>query len=152
MFQFVGAAVIAVAVAVFNGAGARIIVVSAALSLVAWAGYVAATGLGFEVAAASGVGAFIAASSASSSPTGCTCRRSRSRRRRSCRSCPGRGVPGTARIVESGDDPAVLMTGVTTLAGAATIGIALAWGHRWASTSAAGARDAVERDAGCGRG
>lgn len=129
VFQFVGAAVIAVAVAVFNGAGARIIVVSAALSLVAWAGYVAATGLGFEVAAASGVGAFIgsfvgivvayrlhvpsvAITTAAILPL-----------------VPGAAVfRGLLGIVESGDDPAVLMTGVTTLAGAATIGIALAVG------------------------
>ncbi|WP_150958596.1 threonine/serine ThrE exporter family protein [Microbacterium testaceum] len=127
--QFVGAAIIAIAVAVYNGAGARIVVVSAALSLVAWAGYVAATGVGFEVAAASGVGAFIgsfagivvayrlhvpsvAITTAAILPL-----------------VPGAAVfRGLLGIVESGDDPAVLMTGVTTLAGAATIGIALAVG------------------------
>lgn len=127
--QFVGAAVIAIAVAVYNGAGARIVVVSAALSLVAWAGYVAASGLGFEVAAASGVGAFVgsfagivvayrlhvpsvAITTAAILPL-----------------VPGAAVfRGLLGIVESGDDPAVLMTGVTTLAGAATIGIALAVG------------------------
>ncbi len=127
--QFLGAAVIAIAVAVFNGAGARIVVVSAALSLVAWAGYVAASSLGFEVAAASGVGAFIgsfvgivlayrlhvpsvAITTAAILPL-----------------VPGAAVfRGLLGIVESGDDPAILMTGVTTLAGAATIGIALAVG------------------------
>ncbi|WP_295836990.1 threonine/serine exporter family protein [uncultured Microbacterium sp.] len=127
--QFVGAAVIAIAVAVYNGAGARIVVVSAALSLVAWAGYVAATGIGFEVAAASGVGAFVgsfagivvayrlhvpsvAITTAAILPL-----------------VPGAAVfRGLLGIVESGDDAAVLMTGVTTLAGAATIGIALAVG------------------------
>ena len=127
--QFVGAAVIAVAVAVYNGAGARIVLVSAALSLVAWAGYVGATGLGFEVAAASGVGAFIgsfagivvayrlhvpsvAITTAAILPL-----------------VPGAAVfRGLLGVVESGDDSAVLMTGVTTLAGAATIGIALAVG------------------------
>lgn len=127
--QFVGAAVIAVAVAVYNGAGARIIVVSAALSLVAWAGYVGATSLGFEVAAASGVGAFVgsfvgivvayrlhvpsvAITTAAILPL-----------------VPGAAVfRGLLGVVESGDDAAVLMTGVTTLAGAATIGIALAVG------------------------
>ncbi|PTT23163.1 hypothetical protein DBR36_00315 [Microbacterium sp. HMWF026] len=127
--QFVGAAVIAIAVAVFNGAGARIVMVSAALSLVAWAGYLAATGVGFEVAAASGVGAFVgsfagivvayrlhvpsvAITTAAILPL-----------------VPGAAVfRGLLGIVESGEDPAVLMTGVTTLAGAATIGIALAVG------------------------
>ena len=127
--QFVGAAVIAVAVAVFNGAGARIIVVSAALSLVAWAGYVAASGLGFDVAAASGVGAFIgsfigivvayrlhvpsvAITTAAILPL-----------------VPGAAVfRGLLGVVESGTNPLVLITGVTTLAGAATIGIALAVG------------------------
>ncbi|MDT0117477.1 threonine/serine exporter family protein [Microbacterium sp. PRF11] len=127
--QFVGAAVIAIAVAVYNGAGARIVVVSAALSLVAWAGYVAATGVGFEVAAASGVGAFVgsfagivvayrlhvpsvAITTAAILPL-----------------VPGAAVfRGLLGIVESGEDAAVLMTGVTTLAGAATIGIALAVG------------------------
>jgi uncharacterized membrane protein YjjP (DUF1212 family) len=127
--QFVGAAVIAIAVAVYNGAGARIVVVSAALSLVAWAGYVAATGIGFEVAAASGVGAFVgsfagivvayrlhvpsvAITTAAILPL-----------------VPGAAVfRGLLGIVESGEDAAVLMTGVTTLAGAATIGIALAVG------------------------
>ena len=127
--QFVGAAVIAIAVAVYNGAGARIIVVSAALSLVAWAGYVGASSLGFEVAAASGIGAFIgsfigivvayrlhvpsvAITTAAILPL-----------------VPGAAVfRGLLGVVESGEDPAVLMTGVTTLAGAATIGIALAVG------------------------
>jgi len=127
--QFVGAAVIAIAVAVINGAGARIIVVSATLSLVAWAGYLGASSLGFEVAAASGVGAFIgsfagivvayrlhvpsvAITTAAILPM-----------------VPGAAVfRGLLGIVESGDDPAVLMTGVTTLTGAATIGIALAVG------------------------
>ncbi|MGC8035765.1 hypothetical protein ACP3WA_27065, partial [Salmonella enterica] len=53
--QFVGAAVIAVAVAISNGAGARIVLVSAGLSVVAWVGYTGASAVGFEVAAASGV-------------------------------------------------------------------------------------------------
>jgi len=127
--QFVGAALIAVAVAVYNGAGARIIVVSAVLSLVAWAGYVAATGVGFEVAAASGIGAFVgsfvgvvlayrlhvpsvAITTAAILPM-----------------VPGAAVfRGLLGVVESGQDPAILTTGVTTLTGAATIGVALAVG------------------------
>ncbi|MFG6279530.1 threonine/serine exporter family protein [Microbacterium sp. 5K110] len=127
--QFTGAAVIAIAVAIYNGAGARIVLVSAALSLIAWLGYVAATSIGFEVAAASGVGAFVgsfvgivvayrlhvpsvAVTTAAILPM-----------------VPGAPVfRGLLGIVESGEDPAVLMTGVTTLVGAATIGIALAVG------------------------
>lgn len=127
--QFTGAAVIAVAVAVFNGAGLRIVVVSASLSLIAWLGYVAASSIGFEVAAASGVGAFVASfvgivvayrlhvpsvaiTTAAILPM-----------------VPGAAVfRGLLGIVESGDDAAVLMTGVTTVAGAATIGVALAVG------------------------
>ncbi len=57
--QFTGAAIIAVAVAIYNGAGMRIVLVSAGLSLVAWVGYTGASAIGFEVAAASGVGAFV---------------------------------------------------------------------------------------------
>ncbi|MBN9213007.1 MAG: threonine/serine exporter family protein, partial [Microbacterium sp.] len=127
--QFVGAAVIAIAVAIYNGAGARIVLVSAGLSLVAWVGYTGASAIGFEVAAASGVGAFVgsfvgivlayrlhvpsvAVTTAAILPM-----------------VPGAAVfRGLLGVVESGDDAAVLMTGVTTLAGAATIGIALAVG------------------------
>lgn len=127
--QFTGAAVIAIAVAIYNGAGARIVLVSAALSLIAWVGYVGASAVGFEVAAASGVGAFVASfigivvayrlhvpsvaiTTAAILPM-----------------VPGAAVfRGLLGIVESGDDAAVLMTGVTTLVGAATIGIALAVG------------------------
>lgn len=58
--QFVGAAIIAVAVAVYNGAGLRVVVISAVLSFVAWAGFVAASTPGFDTAAASGAGAFLA--------------------------------------------------------------------------------------------
>ncbi len=127
--QFVGAAVIAIAVAIYNGAGMRIVVVSAALSLLAWVGFVGASTIGFEVAAASGVGAFLASflgmavayrlhvpsvavTTAAILPM-----------------VPGAAVfRGLLGIVESGDDAAVLMAGVTTLAGAATVGIALAVG------------------------
>ncbi|SDQ84068.1 threonine/serine exporter ThrE family protein [Microbacterium sp. cf332] len=127
--QFLGAGLIALAVAVFNGAGVRIIVVSVALSVVAWLGYVAAATLGFETAAASGLGAFVgslvgivaayrlhvpsvAITTAAILPM-----------------VPGAAVfRGLLGVVESGDEPATLLTGFTTLAGAATIGIALAVG------------------------
>ena len=127
--QFLGAAIIAVAVAVFNGAGLRIVVISAALSFVAWAGFVAASTLGFDTAAASGAGAFlgsllgiliafrlhvpsVAVTIAAILPM-----------------VPGAAVfRGLLTIVESGDDPALLLGGAVTLAGAATVGVALAVG------------------------
>ena len=127
--QFLGAAIIAVAVAVFNGAGLRIVVISAALSFIAWAGFVAASTLGFDTAAASGAGAFlgsllgiliafrlhvpsVAVTIAAILPM-----------------VPGAAVfRGLLTIVESGDDPALLLGGAVTLAGAATVGVALAVG------------------------
>ncbi|MER7797128.1 threonine/serine exporter family protein [Microbacterium sp. NPDC096154] len=58
--QFAGAVVVAVAVAVFNGAGMRIIVVSAVLGIIAWAGFAGASATGLEQAPASFVGALVA--------------------------------------------------------------------------------------------
>ena len=127
--QFLGAALIALAVTVFNGAGMRIIAVSVGLSVVAWVGYTAASTVGFDTAAASGVGAFagsfvgilvayrlhvpsVAITTAAILPM-----------------VPGAAVfRGLLGVVETGDDPATLLTGFSTLAGAATIGIALAVG------------------------
>ncbi len=127
--QFLGAAIIAIAVAVFNGAGSRIVVVSLLLSVVAWTGYLAATALGFDVAAASGVGAFlgsfvgvllafrlhvpsVAITTAAILPM-----------------VPGAAVfRGLLSVVESGEDTTVLLAGFTTLTFAATVGIALAVG------------------------
>lgn len=127
--QFLGAAVIAVAVAVFNGAGTRIVTISLILSVVAWTGFLAASALGFDVAAASGVGAFlgsvvgvtlafrlhvpsVAITTAAILPM-----------------VPGAAVfRGLLSIVESGEDTTVLLNGFTTLTLAATVGIALAVG------------------------
>ena len=127
--QFLGAAIIAVAVAVYNGAGARIIVVSGVLSLVAWLVYLIAENLGFAAAAASGLGAFagsfigtliayrlhvpsVAITTAAILPM-----------------VPGAAVfRGLLSIVESGDSPELLLGGFTVLAAAATIGISLAVG------------------------
>ena len=127
--QFLGAAIIAVAVAVYNGAGLRIVVISAALSFVAWAGFVAASALGFDTAAASGAGAFlgsvlgiviafrlhvpsVAITIAAILPM-----------------VPGAAVfRGLLTIVESGDDPTLLLAGAVTLAAAATVGVSLAVG------------------------
>lgn len=58
--QFAGAVVVAVAVAVFNGAGMRIIVVSALLGTIAWAAFAVASAAGLEQAPASFVGALVA--------------------------------------------------------------------------------------------
>ncbi|WP_309066623.1 threonine/serine ThrE exporter family protein [Microbacterium sp.] len=58
--QLAGAAIVAVAVALFNGAGPRIILVSAALSLIAIAGYNGMLLLALHEAAASAVGALLA--------------------------------------------------------------------------------------------
>lgn len=127
--QFVGAALIAVSVAVFNGAGGRIIAVSAALSVVAWLAYVLASQVGLEVAAASGIGAFagsfvgtliayrvhvpsVAITTAAILPM-----------------VPGAAVfRGLLSIVESGESTEVLLAGFTTLAAAAIIGVSLAVG------------------------
>ncbi|SDG84434.1 threonine/serine exporter ThrE family protein [Microbacterium sp. 77mftsu3.1] len=127
--QFVGAALIAVSVTIYNGAGLRVVAVSVGLSVVAWAGYTAASALGFETAAASGVGAFagslvgilaayrlhvpsVAITTAAILPM-----------------VPGAAVfRGLLGVVESGSSTALLLSGFTTLASAATVGIALAVG------------------------
>lgn len=127
--QFIGAALIAVAIALFNGAGLRIVVVSVALSLLAWLGYLGVGAAGFEPAAASAVGAFIASfagivlafrlhvpsvaiTTAAILPM-----------------VPGAAVfRGLLGVVEAGDDTAALMAGAGTLAAAGTIGAALAVG------------------------
>lgn len=58
--QFAGAIIVAVAVAVFNGAGLRIILVSGILSAVTIAGYAAALSVQLHPAAASALGALLA--------------------------------------------------------------------------------------------
>ena len=127
--QFAGAALIAVSVTIYNGAGLRVVAVSVGLSVVAWAGYTAASALGFETAAASGVGAFVgsligilaayklhvpsvAITTAAILPM-----------------VPGAAVfRGLLGVVESGQSTVTLLMGFTTLASAATVGIALAVG------------------------
>ncbi len=127
--QFVGAALIAVAVAVFNGAGIRIVVVSVVLSLLGWFGYTAAVTAGLDPAAGAAVGAFaaslvgivlafrlhvpsVAITTAAILPM-----------------VPGAAVfRGLLTVVESGEDTTLLLAGAGTLAGAATVGAALAVG------------------------
>lgn len=58
--QFAGAVIVAIAVAVFNGAGMRIIVVSAVLGIIAWGGFAIVSAAGLDQAPASFVGALVA--------------------------------------------------------------------------------------------
>jgi uncharacterized membrane protein YjjP (DUF1212 family) len=127
--QFAGAAVIAVAVAVVNGSGLRIVTVSAGLSALAWLGFTAATAAGFEVAAASGAGALVASfcgailayrlhvpsvaiTTAAILPM-----------------VPGAAVfRGLLGVVEAGGDTSVLTRGFGELVTAAVVGISLAVG------------------------
>ena len=127
--QFLGAALIAVSVAVINGSGMRIIIVSAALSVAAWTGYLLASLIGLDTAAASGVGALagsfigillayrlhvpsVAVTAAAILPM-----------------VPGAMVfRGLLTLVQSGEDPAHMLVGFGTLVNAGVIGIALAVG------------------------
>src|SRR5699024_7566753 len=54
--QFAGVAVVAVTVAIWNGAGVRTIVVSAVLGGIAWLGFTGAMAGGLDTAIASGLG------------------------------------------------------------------------------------------------
>lgn len=127
--QFAGAALIAVSVAVYNGARSRIILVSAGLSVVAWLGFLAAGAVGFDGATSSGLGAFagslvgimaayrlhvpsVAITTAAILPL-----------------VPGAAVfRGLLMVVDAGGDAAGLMDGFATLVSAGVIGIALAVG------------------------
>lgn len=127
--QFVGAALIALSVALINGAGLRIVLTSAALSVVAWLGYLGAVTIGFDPAAAAGLGAFmgsfvgillayrlhvpsVAVTTAAILPM-----------------VPGAAVfRGLLWVVESGDNQSLMFAGFATLASAATIGVSLAVG------------------------
>ena len=58
--QFAGAVIVAIAVAVFNGAGLGVVVVSALLGVIAWAGFAVASAAGLAQAPASFAGALVA--------------------------------------------------------------------------------------------
>lgn len=128
--QLVGAAVIAVTVAITNGAGSRTIAVSALLSLLAWGGYLLGRGIGLDVAASSALGAFVgcvvgimlayrlqvpsvAVTTAAILPM-----------------VPGLTIfRGLLGVVESGGGTQFgVLVGFSTLVGAATVGVALAVG------------------------
>jgi uncharacterized membrane protein YjjP (DUF1212 family) len=127
--QLTGAVLIAIAVALYNGAGLRIVATSALLSLVAWLGFLAASVAGLDAAAASGIGAFagsflgivaahrlhvpsVAITTAAILPM-----------------VPGAAVfRGLLTIVDASESPDLLGPGFGTLASAAVIGVSLAVG------------------------
>ncbi|SFS10381.1 Uncharacterized membrane protein YjjP, DUF1212 family [Agrococcus baldri] len=143
--QLAGVAVIAVAVAVWNGAGLRTIVVSAVLGGIAWLGFTAAVAGGLGTAISSGLGALaasfvgilvahrlhvpsIAVTTAAIVPM-----------------VPGSAVfRGLLEIVESDGTAESLVLGVVTLIGAGAIGIALASGASLGLVLGAPVRDSVQ--------
>lgn len=143
--QYLGVVLISVAVAVWNGAGVRTIIVSAALGSIAWFGFSVATLGGSTAALASGFGALlasfigtvmahrlhvpsIAVTTAAIVPM----------------------VPGSAtfrgilEIIDSQGTPEGLVVGAASLIGAAAIGIALAAGASLGLFLGAPLRDTVE--------
>ncbi|MCR8669723.1 threonine/serine exporter ThrE family protein [Agrococcus sp. HG114] len=143
--QLTGAVIIAVAVAIMNGAGLRTTLVSAALGGIAWVGYTAGAGLGADPAVASGIGALVASfvgifvahrlhvpsiavTTAAIVPL-----------------VPGYAVfRGLLELVESDGSPESLVLGFATLIGAGAIGIALASGASLGLFLGAPLRDSVE--------
>ncbi|MCH1881617.1 threonine/serine exporter family protein [Agrococcus sp. ARC_14] len=143
--QFAGVVVIAIAVAIWNGAGLRTIVVSAVLGCIAWLGYTAATAGGFDVAVSSAFGALIASfigilvahrlhvpsiavTTAAIVPM-----------------VPGSAVfRGLLELVEADGTAESLVLGVATLIGAGSIGIALAAGSSLGLFLGAPLRDTME--------
>ena len=143
--QLAGAVIIAVAVALMNGAGLRATVVSALLGGIAWMGYTAGIAARLDVAVASGLGALlasfigivvahrlhvpsIAVTTAAIVPL-----------------VPGYAVfRGLLELVESDGSPGSLVLGGATLVGAAAVGIALASGASLGLFLGAPFRDTVE--------
>lgn len=143
--QYAGVVVIAVTVAVWNGAGLRTILVSAVLGSIAWLGFSIGAASGFGVVVASGVGALLASfvgilvahrlhvpsiaiTTAAIVPM-----------------VPGSAVfRGLLELVESDGTPSSLVLGVATLIGAGAIGIALASGASLGLFLGAPVRDTVQ--------
>lgn len=143
--QFAGVLIIAVAVAIWNGAGLRTIVVSAVLGCIAWASYSASDVAGLEVAVSSAIGALVASfigiliahrlhvpsiavTTAAIVPM-----------------VPGSAVfRGLLELVESDGSAESLVLGVATLIGAGAIGIALAAGSSLGLFLGAPLRDTME--------
>ncbi|GLJ60781.1 MULTISPECIES: threonine/serine exporter family protein [Microbacterium] len=127
--QIVGAVIVAITVAVMNGAGLRIVVVSVLLATIAWTGYAVPSAAGLDAAGASFAGAFaaslvgaliaqrlhvpsVAVTTAAIVPL-----------------VPGSAVfRGLLGMVEAGDDTARLIVATQALVTAGMIGIALAAG------------------------
>ena len=132
-------------VAIWNGAGLRTILVSAALGCIAWAGYTAGFTAGLGVSVASALGALVASfigiliahrlhvpsiavTTAAIVPM-----------------VPGSAVfRGLLELVESEGAPERLVVGVATLIGAGAIGIALAAGSSLGLFLGAPLRDTME--------
>lgn len=143
--QFAGVVVIAVTVAVWNGARMRTILVSAIIASIAWGGYSLAMLAGSGVPLASGFGALaasivgtliahrlhvpsIAVTTAAIVPM-----------------VPGSAVfRGILSVVEAQGDPQLLIIGVAELIGAGAIGIALASGASLGLFLGAPLRDTLE--------
>ncbi|GAA4193801.1 threonine/serine exporter family protein [Microbacterium oryzae] len=127
--QIIGAILVAVTVAVVNGAGLRIVVVSVVLAAIGWIGYAIPSTAGIDAAASSFVGAFaaslfgafiayrlrvpsVAVTTAAIVPL-----------------VPGSAVfRGLLGFVEAGDDTGRLIVAAQALVTAGMIGIALAAG------------------------
>lgn len=143
--QVLGAVLIAVAVAVWNGASARAVLVSALLGGIAWAGYVLSLALGLGPQLGSGIGALIASfagiligrrmhvpsiavTTAAIVPL-----------------VPGSTVfRGLLELAESQGTPEGLTRGIAELTGAGAIGIALAAGASLGLFLGAPVRDTLE--------
>ncbi|WP_306233532.1 threonine/serine ThrE exporter family protein [Agrococcus beijingensis] len=143
--QVTGAIIIAVTVAIMNGAGLRTTIISAVLGGLAWAGYTAAFAAGVGTAVASAAGALlasfvgivvahrlhvpsIAVTTAAIVPL-----------------VPGYAVfRGLLELVESDGTPASLVLGFATLIGAGAIGLGLASGASLGLFLGAPIRDSVE--------
>lgn len=143
--QAAGVVVIAVAVAVWNGATTRTILVSIVLATIAWGGYSVAMLLGAGVPLSSGAGALIASivgtliahrlhvpsiavTTAAIVPL-----------------VPGSAVfRGILGVMEAGGDPQLLMVGFAELIVAGAIGIALASGASLGLFLGAPLRDTLE--------
>lgn len=143
--QAIGVVVIAVAVAVWNGARTRTILVSVVIASIAWFGYSLAVAAGAGIPLASGVGALVASfvgtliahrlhvpsiavTTAAIVPM-----------------VPGSAVfRGLLGVMEAQGDPQLLMVGVAELIVAGAIGIALASGASLGLFLGAPLRDTLE--------
>lgn len=126
---FAGAVIISVAVAVYNGAGIRIILVSALLSAITIAGYTAGTAVTLNAAAASALGALLASFVGMVIAHGLHVPSVAVTTAAIVPLVPGVAVfQGLLEIVHSGGSTSGVMGAGGSLVGAAVIGIGLASG------------------------